>query len=181
MFVIVSGSSGVGKNTVINRLLETDDRVKAMVTNTTRAMRVGEVDGVNYNFITMKEFDDKLKSGDICEWEEIHGNYYGSSLKDIMDTVASGKVLLKDLGVEGAVNMQKVLSNKVPVISIFLTAPKKELIKRLIGRGETQVDLRMQRYDYEHTFLDKYDYVINNYDLEDTVNQIKNIITKHKK
>ena len=172
MFLILSGSSGVGKNTVINVLKAQDKRFQQFVTYTTRQMREGEVDGVNYHFVTKETFMDMVNSGDICEYELIHGNYYGSALSEIDSKLKEGYILIKDIGVEGQENLKKILSDKYNVKSIFLTAPKEVLIERLIGRGETQIELRMSRYDYEQEFLPKFDKVINNFELQDTVNQI---------
>lgn len=172
MFLILSGSSGVGKNTVINALKVQDKRFQQFVTYTTRQMREGEIDGVNYHFVTKETFMDMVNAGDICEYELIHGNYYGSSLSEIDSKLKQGYILIKDIGVEGQENLKKILSDKYNVKSIFLTAPKEVLIERLIGRGETQIELRMSRYDYEQEFIPKFDKVINNFELQDTVNQI---------
>lgn len=181
MFVILSGCSGSGKNTIMNELISRHENIVQFTTCTTRDMRPGEVDGVNYHFLTKEQFLEKYNSGEICEMEEIHGNYYGSSLKEIKNKLSEGKILIKDIGVEGAVSLSNILKKEVPVVLIFLKVEKEELRQRLIGRGETQIDLRLSRFDYENSFIDNYDYVIDNKDMETTIAELEKILLKDEK
>ena len=180
MFVILSGCSGSGKNTIMNELISRHSNICQFTTCTTRNMRPGEVDGVNYYFLTKEQFLEKYNSGEICEMEEIHGNYYGSSLTEIKNKLSEGKILIKDIGVEGALSLSKILDGVVPVLLIFLKVEKEDLVKRLTGRVETQIELRLERYDYENSFADKYDYVIENKDMEETIAALEKILLKDK-
>ena len=180
MFVIVSGSSGVGKNTVLNNIFEKDKSMKNLVSYTTRAMRNGEYDGLYYHYVTKDEFLKLYDANEFAEMEEIHGNYYGTKFSDIENAVQSSDIYVKDLGVEGAKNMQAIVG-KENVLCVFIDAPKEVLRERLIGRGEKEIDLRLSRYDYEHQYLDIYDYVVQNIDLETCVNEVYSLIKNYKK
>ncbi len=180
MLLIISGSSGVGKNTIIEELKRRYPEFKHFASYTTRGMRDGEVEGVNYYYVDRDEFMDRVERGDICEYEQAHGNFYGCSLDAIRRNHRDDAVLIKDLGVEGAVNVKKLLKDEMPVFTIFLTVDKEELRRRLEGRGEKQIDLRLSRYDYEQKFTPFYDMVINNDDMEKTISTIVEAIGKNK-
>lgn len=176
MFVIISGSSGVGKNTIISELVSADKRFVNIPSYTTRGIREGEVEGKYYFYISVDEFEQKYKKGEIVEKENVHGNLYGMSAKCIKDAIASHKIIVKDVGVEGALNLQKSLSSKYDVITIFLTATKDTLRQRLKERGEIEIEKRLARYDYEQQFISNYDYVIENIDKQATIERIEEIV-----
>ena len=180
MLLIISGSSGVGKNTIIEELKKRYPKFKHFASYTTRGMRDGEVEGGNYYYVDRDEFMDRVKRGDICEYEESHGNLYGCSLDAIRRNHSDDVVLTKDLGVEGAVSVKRLLQGEIPVFTVFLTVDKDELRHRLEGRGEKQIDLRLARYDYEQKFTPFYDLVINNDDMEKTISTIVNAVDKKK-
>ncbi len=181
MFVILSGCSGSGKNTIMNELIKRHSCIKQYTTCTTRDMRPGEVNGVNYHFLTKETFMERYNSGDICEMEVIHDNYYGSSLNDIKRGLSEGTVLIKDIGVEGAVTLSKILKKEVPIVLIFLNVEKEELRQRLTNRGEKSIELRLSRYEYENSFKHNYDYIIDNKDMETTMKLLEDIILKDKR
>ena len=177
MFIILSGSSGVGKNTVIKEMQKTKKDLVLMPTFTTREKREGEVEGMPYFYITKNAFQDKIKENELIEYEFIHNNYYGSSFKVFDEYIKSGKVIIKDIGVEGAQNLCIKMKKHTEMIKIFLAIPhKRELKKRLKGRGEKQIELRLKRYDYEQKQKYKFDYIINNINLEQTSEYVKTII-----
>lgn len=178
MFIIISGSSGAGKNTVINELFKKDKRLKRFVTYTTRAKRDGEIDHYTYHYISKAEFERKQLANEFLEVECIHENMYGSSALDLADAIKNGHILINDFGVEGVKNLKEKLNGKVDLITIYLSVPKEVLKQRLIERGDKadNIELRMGRYDYEKEFAKEYDYVIENINLESTVNQIQSII-----
>ena len=178
MLVILSGSSGVGKNTVINRLMEDDDRLELLTTVTTRAMREGESQWNPYYFVSADEFQAMIDRGEMVEYCKIHENYYGTNRKILEEKTALGTILIKDIDVEGTMALTKALPD---VVSIYLTIDKETLRERLVGRGETQIDLRLKRYDYEETMRAHYQHVIYNDDLEKTVDTIKGIIEQAQK
>jgi len=174
MLVILSGSSGVGKNTVINKLLEDVKDLELMPTMTTREKRPGEEDGKPYIFVSKEIFLEMIDEGGLVEYEIVHGNYYGTPKKIVHEKMSSNKVLIKDIDVDGTQNLVKNLEN---VITIYLKPKSKEqLIERLIGRGEDQIEVRLKRFEYEEEMSKKYKYVIVNDIMEDTVNRIKEII-----
>ena len=112
MLLIISGSSGVGKNTIIEELKKRyPEQFKQFASFTTRQIRPGEVEGVNYFYVSRDEFLDMVERGDICEYEESHGNFYGCSLESIKRQHSKDIVLTKDLGVEGAVSVKNILKD----------------------------------------------------------------------
>lgn len=178
MFIILTGSSGVGKNTVITEIEKRHDNFKLMPTYTTRDKRPNEVDGYPFYYITKDEFQQKIKEGELIEYEHIHNNFYGSSYKILNDNLKEDIVLIKDLGIEGAQNLTHKISSITPVKKIFLTTTKHELKRRLKGRGEKQIKLRLKRYKREQKEINKFDYIIYNYDLDETCNFIRDIYDK---
>ena len=168
MFVILSGSSGVGKNTIINYIQSKNPNFIFMPTFTTRAKREGEVEGNPFFFISKEEFQEKIKNNEFIEYAFIHNNYYGSSFKVFEETVKADNIVIKDIDVEGAQNFTSKLGNQTKLLKIFLTAPKKELKNRLIGRKEKEIKLRLKRFDYEQKQKNKFDYIILNKNLEST-------------
>jgi len=183
MLLLISGCSGSGKNTIIKKLMERNENIKFLKSCTTRKPRPNEN---NYIYLTKEDFDNKLKNNEIFEYEEIHQNFYGtlnSSLEEVANSHAKGIHFAKDIGVLGQINMARALKNKTPVLSIFLTVPKAELIRRLEERGEKQIDLRLSRMEFELGYLDNFDVVIRNVDIDKTVTRIEKLIKKaeHKK
>ena len=179
MFVILSGCAAVGKNTVINTLLnEENSQFGFMPTYTTRAPRPGETEGFPYHFLTQEQFREKIDSGELFEHEFVHTSYYGSSRVLLANAMATGKTIIKDIDVKGAVNLGRILKNEVKVITVFLYIDKEELERRLVGRGDSpeQIRIRMGRYEEEMSYFDAFDYRIENKCLEETVRRVKDII-----
>ena len=180
MLIILSGCSGAGKSTIIKGLLQKNNKIKFMKTCTTRKKREGETDD-SYIFVSRDDFDKKLKNGEIFEYEEIHKNFYGT-LNSSLDKVIDGEFhYIKDVGVLGEINLKRALKNKAKVISIFLTVPKDELIRRLKERHEPDIDLRLSRMEFEMSYINNYNYVINNTNYEKTLAKIEKIIAKEEK
>lgn len=182
MLIIVSGSAGVGKNTIITSILENHSNIKLMQTCTTRAPRNTDGDMHNpYIYVSREDFENKIKNDELFEHEEIHNNFYGvlkSSLKEVEKRECH---YIKDIGVLGQINLKRALKNKVEVVSIFLTAPKEELIKRLKNRGDHDIDLRISRMEFELSYAKNYDYVVENINLEKAIKKVESIIKKHEK
>lgn len=179
MLIILSGCAAVGKNTVINALLnEEGSQFGFMPTYTTRAPRPGEVEGFPYHYLTEEAFRRKIDEGELFEHEFIHTSYYGSSRKLLAEALTSGKTIIKDIDVKGAVNLSKILKDEVKVVTIFLYIGKGELLNRLNGRGdsEEQIRIRMGRYEEEMSYQDAFDYRIENVRLEETVQKVKEIV-----
>ncbi|MBE6618878.1 MAG: PspC domain-containing protein [Ruminococcaceae bacterium] len=169
MLVIFSGCSGVGKNTIINKLISENDSYGIMPTYTTRDRRPGEEDGVPYYFLTDEQFEEKIAEGEFYEYERVHNHYYGTSRKLLADSVASGKTLMKDIDVNGAINLSNILKDDVKIVPLFLYVESADiLVERLTGRGEKDIELRLKRYEHEMSKIRMYSYIINNSSLENT-------------
>lgn len=182
MLIIISGSAGVGKNTVITKLLEKHNNIKMLQTCTTRRPRSTDKEMHSpYLYLTKEEFEKKIVNGELFEHEEIHQNFYGM-LKSSLDEVGvSENHFIKDIGVLGQKNIKQALKGKAVVLSIFLTAPKEELIKRLKARGDHDIDLRMSRMEFELSYAKNYDAVIENLDLDKTIKDVEKLIKKFEK
>lgn len=179
MFIILSGSSGVGKNTVINRILEQMDCVKLMPTITTREMRANEKPGNPYIFVTSEVFEKMIKNNELIEYKEVHGFFYGTSKLIVEEKLKEGYILIKDIDVDGT---QILVRDLKDVITIYLKPKSKDqLIERLKGRGESRVDDRLRRYDCEEKMAEKYKYILINDDIDETINNIKSIIEFERK
>ena len=182
MLIIISGSAGVGKNTVITEILENNPKIQLMKTCTTRPPR--STDGQMHNpyiYLTREDFEDKIKNNLLFEHEEIHENFYGVLNSSIDDIKKHEFHYIKDIGVLGQIKLKQALKNEIEVVSIFLTAPKEELIKRLKARGDFDIDLRISRMEFELSYAKNYDYVIENLNLNKTLRKINSIIKKHEK
>ena len=182
LMIVVSGPAGSGKGTVNSHLINTGD-YKFSVSATTRAPRPGEVNGVNYHFISREEFEKRISCGDMLEYTEYCGNYYGTPKKEAEETLASGKNLLLEIEVEGARNVKA----KYPEAVLVLLLPPSYSVQeqRLRSRGtetEDKILLRLARAKEEIAFADSYDYVVYNYDGKDkeAAEQILSIVVAEK-
>ncbi len=180
MLVILSGVSGAGKDTIKKELIKRMDNVISLPSFTSREPREGEEEGVQYHFITRDEFMKKIAQDEFYEYDIHHNNYYGTSKKLMNEKIQSGKIIVKDIEVNGTENLIKLLANETKLVPIFLKVDREELKRRLINRGDNlspeEMELRLGRLDYEESKIGLYDYVIKNDDLEKTVQIIMTII-----
>lgn len=180
MLVILSGVSGAGKDTIKKELIKRMDKVISLPSYTSRKPRNGEEEGVQYHFISKEEFKEKIKNNELYEYDIHHENYYGTSRKLMNEKINSGKIIVKDIEVNGTENLIKTLKYETKLVTIFLKVNKEELKHRLLNRGdnlsETEMELRLSRLQYEESKIHLYDYVIKNDDLEKTVQVIRTII-----
>lgn len=183
MLVILSGVSGAGKDTIKKELIKRMDNVITLPSFTSRAIREGEEEGVQYHFISKEEFEDKIRKGDFYEYDLHHGNYYGTSRELMNEKLSKGKIIVKDIEVNGTENLLKLLKNDTRIVTIFLRVGKEELKRRLIERGDNiqDIELRLSRLDYEESKINLYDYVLKNDEFEKTVQIIMTIITNEKR
>ena len=175
--IIITGPSGVGKGTIVKELLNRDRDIWLSISATTRNPRIGEKDGENYYFISDERFKEMIEKKDFLEWAQFAGNYYGTPLSTVTEKIEKGFIVLLEIEVEGA----KQIKEKFPEsLSIFLLPPsKKELEKRIRNRGtekEEAINKRLSRANYEIASSDKFDFVLTNHDVNETVKGIFKII-----
>lgn len=164
LLIVVSGPAGSGKGTVLGSLLE-DSAYRYSISATTRAPRPGEVDGVNYHYLTRQEFEARIKAGAMLEYTEYCGNYYGTPKKEAEAVLASGCNLLLEIEVEGARNVKKAYPEAVLIMLLPPSFAVQEA--RLRGRGtetEEKIRERLARTREEVPCVSDYDYVIYNRD-----------------
>ena len=183
MLVILSGVSGAGKDTIKKELLKRMEDVVTLPSFTSRERRPIEEEGVQYHFITKEAFEEKIKKGDFYEYDVHHGNYYGTSRELLNEKIEQGKIIVKDIEVNGTENLIKLLGRDTRIVTIFLKVGKEELKRRLFERGDNaqDIELRLSRLDYEESKLKLYDYVLKNDDFEKTVQIIMTIIEHDKR
>ncbi len=173
---IVSGPSGTGKGTLCKALLERRD-FKLSVSMTTRQAREGEIEGKSYFFSTKEKFEELIANDGLLEHAEVYGNYYGTPKAFVMEQLQRGKDVVLEIDIQGALQVRKNFPNGV---FIFILPPSmKELRKRITGRkSETEESLnrRMSEALKEVSYIDKYDYVIVNDDVEGAVQRLESVV-----
>lgn len=160
LLLIVSGPAGSGKTTIINKLIESGDFVFS-VSATTRAPRPGEVNGVDYFFITKEEFKDRIRLGEMLEYATYVDNYYGTPRRAVEDLLSEGKDVLLDIEVQGALQVMQKMREAVSVM--ILPPNSRELEKRLRLRGtevESVIQKRLERAHLEFQYFTKYNYIV---------------------
>ena len=173
---IVSAPSGAGKTSLVKALIDTMAQVRVSVSHTTRAMRPGEVDGVNYHFTAREDFVEMLKQGDFLEHAEVFGNLYGTSHSWVKQTLAKGYDLILEIDWQGAQQVRKLVPDAK---SIFILPPThKDLRQRLHNRGQDAddvIDLRMQQAIAEMSHYVEYDYIVINDQFATALDDLKSI------
>ncbi len=176
--LILSGPSGCGKSTLLNEVYkDLGDDYYFSISSTTRDIREGEEHGKDYLFVSEKEFLEDIRNDNFLEWAEVHGNYYGTSIKPILKAVEEKKLVIFDIDVQG----HDIVRNKLDsvVTSVFITTPSlKELENRLYGRKTDSADViekRLKNSKEEIKSFQKYDYIIINDDLDIASKQLVSI------
>lgn len=177
LLVVLSGPSGVGKGTVCKALRARGTRLHYSISVTTRKPREGESDGVQYFFRTREQFQQMIREGELLEWAEYVGNYYGTPVDYVRKTMEDGRDVILEIEVQGALQIKK----KFPeALFIFLAPPNlRELKKRIIGRGTETADLiesRMTVARSEMELMENYDYVVENDEVEKACDLIESIV-----
>jgi guanylate kinase len=183
LLVVISGPSGVGKDATLSKMKELGNSSHIMVTTTTREKRPGEVDGVDYNFVSKDAFNHMIEDEQLLEWAVVYGNYYGVPKEEIEHALKTGFDAIVKVDVQGAASIRKIIPEAV---FIFLLPPSmEELANRLKQRGyqsESDLNLRLNTAKTEMENLNLFEYAVVNYqdNLEITVNHITSIITAEK-
>lgn len=174
---VISGSSGVGKGTVIKSFLEKHPQYKLSVSCTTRNKREGEIDGVNYFFLSNAEFSECIKNNEFLEWAEFSGNRYGTKKSFVEDCLKKGEGVILEIDTKGALNVKSIMPEAV---LIFIAPPSlDELEARLRGRGtetEDAIQKRLASIKLEIENSKKFDYTIVNDTVENAVKELEKII-----
>lgn len=175
---VVAGPSGSGKDTLFKELFKRKPEIKFSISSITRPMRVGEVEGEKYNFITREKFLNMLENDELLEYNEYIGNYYGTPKAPVIAAIEKGQDILIEVDVNGA----KEICQKLPeAITVFIMPPSyKELKRRLSGRGtETQdlIDKRMKEALNEIARATEFDYIVVNDDIQTAVDDIIEVMS----
>jgi len=177
MILVICAPSGTGKTTLINRLIRENDKFEFSISTTTRPRRSCEVDGVDYYFVDENNFKKMINSGDFLEWAEVHGNYYGSSKKEIDRILSDGKIPVFDIDIQGSRLLKEKLDDTV---YIFISPPSFDVLReRLIGRksdSEDQVSLRLKNARKEMLEYSHFDYIVINDDLDRAYLRLMSIV-----
>jgi len=174
---VITGPSGVGKGTLVKRLLESQPEIWLSVSATTRAPREGEVDGQSYFFHSREAFDALVATGGLLEWAEFAGNCYGTPRKPVQDQLDQGRAVLLEIELEGARQVRRSFPEGV---QIFLAPPSfEELERRIRGRGtdaEEAIQRRLQRAEEELRAQGEFDAVVINDDLDSALEALERLM-----
>jgi len=176
--LVLSGPSGCGKSSLINEILKEEKNIYFSISTTTREIRDGEQEGVNYHYISKEQFEQEIEEGAFLEWAEVHGNYYGTSLKPIYKAIEENKLVILDIDVQG----HAIVKTKFPRIltSVFLTTPsEEELQRRLEHRGTDSpetIATRLHNAKKEMARIDEYEYLLINDDFDTALHMLRCIV-----
>ena len=175
--VLYSGSSGVGKGTILKKLKELDENVWVSVSNTTRGPRIGEIAGVDYNYITREEFEDLIAQDGYLEYAKYCDNYYGTPLAPLNEKLAEGKTVFLEIEIEGALQVMKQYPD---ILSIFIVPPSFEELERRLRSRATEdaetIEKRLEKAKEEIGCRGRYKYNVINDDLDKAVREVYEII-----
>ncbi len=182
ILVVISGFSGAGKGTLMKQLMATyGEEYGLSVSATTRSPRVGETDGKEYFFVTTDAFEEMIKNGELIEYAQYVGNYYGTPKKYVFDQLKAGKNVILEIEIQGALKVKKQFPD---TRLLFVTAPSaEELHDRLVGRGTESEDViskRLKRAVEESEGIEAYDYLVINDDLNACTDRLHTIITNER-
>ena len=175
--IVITGPSGVGKGTVVNSLLQAHPQLKLSISATTRPPRAGEVDGVNYFFLSKKDFETAILNGELLEWAEYAGNYYGTPKAQVLEQIAAGNYIILEIELEGARSVAKIFPE---ARRIFILPPSiDELAERIKSRGTNSAESIARRLEIakqEIAASNEFDFQIVNDDLKQAIAAIETAI-----
>ncbi len=177
VLIVVSGFSGAGKGTIVKRITGENPNYALSISMTTREPREGEVEGKSYFFVSKERFEEAISNGELLEFATFVGNYYGTPRKYVEEMISQGKDVILEIEMQGAIQVKTRFPD---AILIFVTPPSAdELKRRLMERGtedEATINKRMHRAYEESAFVDRYDYLLVNDDLDKCVEELHVLI-----
>ena len=172
--LILSGPSGCGKSTLLKEVYKDISDYYFSISTTTRAPRIGEVNGVDYFFVTKEEFERDIRNNDFLEYAKVHDNYYGTSLKPIKKALEEGKLVIFDIDVQGHEIVRTKLNSIVT--SVFITTPSLNILEQRLNTRNTDsaeiIEKRIKNAKGEVEFFQDYDYLIINNNLETATKEL---------
>ena len=187
LLVVISGPSGVGKSTVVKKLLSIYPKLKLSMSATTRPPRPNEVHNRDYQFITEEEFFDRVKKGNFLEWAQVHGYYYGTPKLFIEEELGRNHAVVSEVDVQGAASIKEAVSLskiKGSAVFIFLIPPSVDILAFRLRRRKTEneevVNYRLRAAIAELQVMEKYDYIVVNDKVDSAAEKIKAIINVEK-
>ncbi len=182
--LILSAPSGAGKTTLANRLKDENAEFVFTISATTRDIREGETDGVNYYFLSVDEFKEKIKAGEFFEWEEVYpGKFYGTLWSEIDRINKNGQIPLLDIDIKGGLTFKEKMGDDAVLVFISVPEPKIDTLReRLFERSKKtfepiiEMKIRLQKANQEFDLMDKADYILVNEELESTYQDLKNLV-----
>lgn len=178
---VISGPSGAGKGTLVNMIVEKYDNIFLSVSMTTRQPRPGEVEGVNYYYVTAEDFKQKIADNKMLEYAEYCGTYYGTPLEPAQKALDNGDSMILEIEVEG---MRQVKAKMPDIVTVFIAPPSIEVLaKRIKGRNpdekDSVIEKRIERARVEMEFTSEYDHVIINDDLDEAYEELSALIAEY--
>lgn len=174
---VLSAPSGAGKTSLVKALLESTDNLSVSISHTTRAMRPGEQNGVNYHFVSVAEFHGMLDESDFLEHAEVFGNYYGTRRSVVEQTLRTGNDIILEIDWQGAQQIRRIFPE---AISIFILPPSREALEaRLRGRGQDADDViqkRLSKAQEEMSHYVEYDFLVINDQFEAALRELQSIV-----
>jgi len=178
VMLVLASPSGAGKSSISRAIFAQDPNISLSVSVTTRARRTDELDGRDYHFINVAEFERMRAAGELLESAEVHGNYYGTPRGHVEEKLTQGRDILFDIDFQGT--LQLLERARDDMVTVFILPPSiRELRKRLERRAQDSravIDKRLKNARIEMDHFGEYDYVIINRDLEDSVQKVRTIL-----
>ena len=184
LLIVLSGPSGVGKDALLRRMKEQKYPFHYVVTVTSRPRREGERDGVDYRFVSQREFQQMIDNGELLEWANVYGNYYGVPRKEISQALSKGKDVIVKVDVQGAATIKRILPQAV---FIFLRPPSMEELERRLRQRHSEsardLALRLRKAEEEMKSLPLFDHVLTSYQgkLDELISQIQSTVAAEKR
>ncbi|MBU1866867.1 MAG: guanylate kinase [Candidatus Margulisbacteria bacterium] len=187
LLVVISGPSGVGKSTVVRRLLKKNPDLSLSVSMTTRQPRPGEASGEHYYFVAQEEFDQLVKNSELLEWAKVHGSYYGTPRSYVEKELSRGGVVVLEVDVQGAASIKRSVEEaalEAAVVFVFLIPPSVDILAFRLKKRKTEdqevMNYRLRAAIAELQVMEKYDYIVVNDKVESAADKIRAIINVEK-